>query len=59
MSKKIIFFIAAGFFAILAVVAANIYLTQQAQEVKEKAKREFARQQAMQAAVALWWNSTG
>ncbi len=53
MSKKIIFFIAAGFFAILAVVATNIYLTQQAQEVKEKAKQEVARQQAMQAAVVI------
>ena len=53
MPRKTIFIIASVFFAILAVVAANIYLSQKAQEVKQQAQREVAQSQAMRGIVVV------
>jgi pilus assembly protein CpaB len=53
MPRKTIFIIASVFFAILAVVAANIYLTQRAQEVRQQAQREVAQSEAMRGIVVI------
>ena len=53
MPRKTLFIIASVFFAVLAVVAANIYLGEQARNVKVQAKRDFARSQAMQGTVVI------
>ena len=53
MPRKTIFIIASVFFAILAVVTANIYLTQRAQEVRQQAQREVAQSQAMRGIVVI------
>jgi pilus assembly protein CpaB len=53
MPRKTIFIIASVFFAILAVVAANIYLSQRAQEVKQQAQQEVAQSQAMRGIVVI------
>ena len=53
MPRKTIFIIASVFFAILAVVAANIYLSQKAQEVKQQAQQEVVQSQAMRGIVVI------